>query len=429
MSNALAIATVTAALGQIALRAAKSAVPGAGLATGRPEEAASNGSHHRVHVYLYQVNPNGALRNLDLPTRSGDGMTVARPSAALDLHYLIAFYGDPSELEGERMLGAVVRDLHAHPLLSRDDIQTAITGNSILSSSDLVDAFERVRFTPLSLSLEELSKLWSVFFQTRHAVSVAYQAAVVTIEPDLAYRSSLPVLRRGVDDRGVTTILGPFASIAAVRFGLAGDETLSPPPPAFPGAQLGLTLFVSGINLGGVTSLRFVHPRLQAAKVLPVPTANRTANSLIVTLPNDAAAQTDFAAGIYSLTGMLPPVAGLDHTTNAIPMALAPRITNIQPNPSTPDSQGTVTVQVTCQPKVLPAQRAVLLFSDRETLANSRPDNSPATDTLSFAISNASTVTDALVRLRVDGVDSMPFIRIGTPPALTFDPAQRASIT
>ena len=428
MSNALAIATVTAALGQIVVNAARSAVPGVGLATGRPEEG-STSSVHRVHVYLYQVNPNGALRNLDLPTRDGDGGLVARPSAALDLHYLIAFYGDAGDLEGERMLGAVVRDLHTHALLTRDDIQAVVTGSGILGTSDLADAVERVRFTPLALSLEEMSKLWSVFFQTRHAMSVAYQASVVTIEPDLPYRAPLPVLRRGVDNRGVTTVLGPFPSLSTLKFGLPGDESVTPPPPAFPSAQLGLTMFLSGSNLGQVTALRFAHPRLPAAKVLPVPIGNRTSSQLMAPLPDDVAAQTEWAAGVYTMMGMLPPIAGLDRATNSLPFALAPRITNIQPNPLVRDGAGAVTAQITCHPMVLPAQRAVLLLGDREALAAPRPDTDPPTDTLSFVIENAQPVASALVRLRIDGVDSLPFVRVGTPPVLAFDPAQSVRIT
>ena len=176
MSNALAIATVTTALAQIVRGAAQSIVNGAEVVTGRPDPNATPG--HRIHLFLYQVSPNGAMRNNDLPTQSSDGKIVTRPTVALDLHYLLAFYGSEADLETQRMLGAVVRDLHARPILSRQMILDAIASQQFLSGSNLADAIEKVKFTPLVVSLEEMSKLWSVFFQTPYALSIANQGTV-----------------------------------------------------------------------------------------------------------------------------------------------------------------------------------------------------------------------------------------------------------
>src|SRR5207237_9390379 len=41
-----------------------------------------------------------------------------------------------------------------------------------------------VKITMANLSTDELSKLWSVFFQVPYQLSVAYQASVLLIEPD-----------------------------------------------------------------------------------------------------------------------------------------------------------------------------------------------------------------------------------------------------
>ena len=110
MSNALAIATVTTALARIVEKAAQSVVTGAEVVTGRPDSGATPA--HRVHLFLYQVSANAAMRNNDLPSRSPDGNLAGRPTIALDLHYLLAFYGSDANLEPQRMLGAVVRDLN-----------------------------------------------------------------------------------------------------------------------------------------------------------------------------------------------------------------------------------------------------------------------------------------------------------------------------
>ena len=91
MSNHLAIATVTAALGQIAQSAAESAVSGTALRFGRPPQAATDDK--QINIYLYQVGPHAGLRNADLPSRDATGKLSGRPRAALVLHYLISFYG------------------------------------------------------------------------------------------------------------------------------------------------------------------------------------------------------------------------------------------------------------------------------------------------------------------------------------------------
>ncbi len=80
------------------------------------------------------------------------------------------------------MLGAVVRDLHTHPMLTRQMIADAINEYSDLSGSNLAGEIEKVKFTPAPLSLDELSKLWSVLFQTPHALSIVYQASVLLID-------------------------------------------------------------------------------------------------------------------------------------------------------------------------------------------------------------------------------------------------------
>jgi len=426
MSNALAIATVTAALGRVVHRAALSAVPGADLATGRPEDS-TGVSAHRVHLYLYQVTPNGTLRNADLPTRSSDGAVVARPTAALDLSYVIAFYGDAGTLEPERMLGAVVRDLHRHSVLTRDDLRAGI-GSGDLAASDLAEAVELVKLTPTPLTLEELSRLWSVFFQTRHAVSVTYQASVVTIESDVPSRPVLPVLLRGAGDRGVTTVVGPFPALERVEAGLAGDELLVPKPPAFPSAQLGLTLFIRGRNLAEAQAVRFVHPRLTAPLSIAIPPAAASGHTLQVALPNNAAAQNAWAAGIMAMSVDLPPVDGLERQTNALPLALAPIIQAIGPTPLARDADGNVPVQVTCRPKVRWTQRAALLVDGHEVPAAPRDDDSPPTATLNFLILGPRAAANAVVQLRVDGVDSMPLARAGSPPVFGFDPAQQVTV-
>ena len=427
MSNALAIATVTTALAQIVRRAVQSVIPGADVLTERPDNTPVG--QPRARLFLYQVSSNGALRNADLPTRTAEGALTTRPTAALDLHYLLAFYGNEGDLEPQRMLGAAVRDLHAKPVLMRQAVVDAVASEPFLTGSNLADAVEQVKFTPIALSLEELSKLWSVFFQAPYALSVAYQGTVVLIESEESAQAALPVLRRGPEDQGVETRLGPFPILENVHVGAPPDANRRPRPPSYPSLQLGTIVTLGGRHLGGDSvSVRFEHARLGLTNTIVVPPADRSADELKVTIPDDAAAETAWAAGLHTVTV----VAGsgtTERSTNALPISFAARVRAIAPpSPVSRDGAGTVTLTITCGPQVRPSQRAAILIADREVAAAPHPSD---TGTLQFIVDNAPVVTDTIVRLRVDGIDSLPFKRQETPPPprLVFDEAQRVTIT
>jgi hypothetical protein len=441
MSNALAIATVTAALGHIVHAAAEEiGVGSVGLDFGRPTAIGDVQSTRKVHVYLYQVSPNAAQRNNDLPTRGADGKLTSRPQAALDLHYLIAFYGNQQTLEADRMLGAAIRSLHARPLLSRQAIRSAISNHPELSSSNLADALERVRFTPAAVSLDELSKLWSVLFQTPHALSVVYHANAVLIEAEESGPSALPVLKRGKADRGVESMpdtVSPFPNLESIHIGAAEDMGSNPLPPSYPAAQLGTCLILRGSNFSGDTvevefkHSRFSepnHPQFLASKKISVLPADRTSTEVRVAVPNDLAAQTEWRAGPYAVS-VLVRSGGKTRITNTLPLLFAPRISVISPaNPIARDGGGSVTLIITASPETLRVQTSTLLLADRETPAESRAmDN----DSLQFVLLDAPVVTDTVVRLRVDGVDSIPFKRVDTPSPtrFEFEANQRVTIT
>jgi len=201
VSNYLAPATVTAAL-KIALENALAADPSSlarEVTIGRPDTLENNGNASGVNIYLFQAVPNVTWRNADLPTRSAGGALVQRPRVALDLHYLLTFYGNEANLEDQRLLGHVVSTLHDEPLLTRARIAEAIADadfSTFLADSDLASEIEQVKFIPLSFNLEELSKLWSVFFQTPYHLSMAYVASVIFIERQPMPDRALPVQTR-----------------------------------------------------------------------------------------------------------------------------------------------------------------------------------------------------------------------------------------
>ena len=201
MSNHLAVATVTATLRDLLQTAALQAVAGADVTTKRPEKAMTDGTDKAgINIFLYQVATNAALNNVREPTRNASGQILQRPQVALNLHYLLSFQGADAELEPQRLLGSTVVALRTQPVLSPDAIHKVINGGAypFLAQSDLDQQIDLVRFTPIDLSLEELSKLWSVFFQVPYMLSIAYIASVVLLEADVTPITIQPVLVRGI---------------------------------------------------------------------------------------------------------------------------------------------------------------------------------------------------------------------------------------
>ena len=188
MSNFLAIATVTAALRHAAAGARRRRRPRRrqGHARADPADARTR-RRPAVNMFLYQVSPNAALRNDDLPTRGGRRARSAPPAPPLDLHYLLTVFGDDNELEPQHLLGSAMgaarrpassrRDRRSPSRRSRRPIRRRRSGQSDLGRPGRA----RSKLTPLPLTHEELSKLWSVF-QTPYRLSVAYQASVVLLE-------------------------------------------------------------------------------------------------------------------------------------------------------------------------------------------------------------------------------------------------------
>lgn len=183
MSDFLSVAVVTAAMQTIIQQVLKDTVAGVTVRIG-PPRAPGPAVGPEVNLYLYMVSPNDSLRNDDLPTRSHSGELLHRPAVAVDLHYIITFYGE-QDLASERMMARLATHFHANPILSPDIIRTTISPSGsfhYLSESNLADAPEPVRLCPYYPTSEELSKLWTVFFQMAHRVSLQYTASPIVMD-------------------------------------------------------------------------------------------------------------------------------------------------------------------------------------------------------------------------------------------------------
>lgn len=199
MSNYLAIAAVTAALRDTVQSAALSAVSGADVVLKRPATVNTDGQDKAaINLFLYQAAPDPTWGYLDLPTRNSQGVLVRRPQMALNLDYLLSFHGSELLMEPQRLLGSVLTALHAYPILAVEGIRQAIATHAYLTSDALFDQIEPVKLSQMHLSLEELSKLWSVFFQIPYTLSIVYRVSPVFIEVQLDTRTVQVVAKDGV---------------------------------------------------------------------------------------------------------------------------------------------------------------------------------------------------------------------------------------
>jgi hypothetical protein len=385
MSNFLAIATVTAALQDVLQPAVSQAVGLAKVGFSRPD--ASNQQTPLVNIYLYQVTPNAAYRNADLPTRRNDGSLVQKPQVAIDLHYLFTFHGNDDQLEPQRLLGAVATALNAQPLLSKQNIVNATSHFSFLSKSNLADQIERIKFTPTSLSLEEFSKLWSVFFQIEYSLSAAFQASVVLMESDDTPREALPVLARNLY---VSTFRSPNI-----------DRVISQAGPDAPIAA-GSTLLIQGQQLrGGDATL------IGIEGVERVPTAITDA---MITLPLPA----NVHAGVQGLQVIqkknmgTPPTAHRGFESNVAPFVLRP---TIGVTSAVASVSGGTDVVLNLTPNIGIGQRAVLLL---DSLPGD-PVRSFMSQPVVSAVDSSQVIINIhgvpggkyLVRVQIDGAESL----------------------
>ena len=411
MSNAAAIAAVTLTLQTIlgdGVRADAN-LNDTTVTLLPPDKARGNNNANQLNLFLYQVLPDAAWRNMDIPSQVSPGET-GNPPLAVTMHYMLTAFGRDNDIGvpfGHYLLGQAMSVLFDHALLGSDEIRNATA--VALPGSDLHRQVERVRITWQPLSLEEISKLWTGL-ATQYRLSVIYEVSVALIESTRASRTALPVLTRGANDKGVLaqgSLISPFPSIDDIT--LPNNQTA---------AHLGDTLTLTGQHLdGSAVGVVFNHP-LWSAPIEVAPLPGNTATSLQVLLPNAPAA---WPAGFYTIAVMVQrPGETYRRSTNVLAFPLAPRITVA---PATTPAAPSIVYTVNSNPEIRPDQRASLLIAGTEVLADPHPAQ---TAILTFTVAGL-TPSPYFVRLRVDGVDSILVNRAVTPPV--FDPTQKVTVS
>ncbi|MBC6474075.1 MAG: DUF4255 domain-containing protein [Hormoscilla sp. GM102CHS1] len=396
---------------------------GIGTVTTKPlDEARKDDNSNQINIFLYQTLPNSAWRNMNMPKKVKPGET-GKPALALNLYYLITAYEKTNDtndqLQDQKLLGIAMRVLHDHPLIRSQDIERAIRNESglleqsqidMLKNSNLENQIERIAITPTTLSLEDLSRLWGTF-QTGYRLSAAYEVSVVLIESKRPVKTPLPVLMIGSDDKGIiaqTGLIPPVPGLTAIK--LPKNQYYF---------TVGNDLILEGHNLNSENGENGVevhcqHPLTDPIVLTPIAATDQ---QIMVTLNGNP---HQWRSGFYTVTVKVVQ-EGRDRVTNALTFPLVPEVT-------IPDREITNELTLTCNPPVQREQLIALLLGSQEIPYQFTeeaenlplPEESGPQSELTFNVSNV-TPGEYVVRLRVDGVDSVPIDFTQQPPIFKED--------
>ena len=398
MSNHLAIATVTAALKKMLQEGISHDIPGAQVTTARPDVANGNISGASINLFLYHAMPNTAWRNADLRTRRPKGELVKHGQASLDLYYLLTFYGNEQRLEPQRLMGSAVQTLVDHPQLTQPMIQEATGSMTDLADSALGDQMQMVRFFPADITTEELSRIWSVFFQIPYSLSFAYQGTAVIIQGRKPGKSALPVRSR----RFYTTPVRPVIEKITTSGELNEPITLDS------------HLILKGRGLKG--DITQVH--LGKARLTPQRVNENTVELTLPTLaPSEISALRAGAQGIRIAQIPNPPPRDVDYAvlSNLMSVVLCPSIRQgtdgitVQTVIPLEDGHCAATITVTVDMTVSPQQTTFLMLNkaDRTGKTYIIRGEHLTEDTITLTFNLTEVLSGVyLARVQVDGAES-----------------------
>ncbi len=393
MGDYRTVAAITGVL-QNLLQQAVAVLPGAHVRTGRPERVGVEHPAGVVNVFLYQVAPNATFRNTDLPTRRSDGTLVQRPRVALDLYYLLSFYGEDREQIPQKLLGLTVSALNAwpYPILGPEPPAQAV--------AEFPDP-ALLTFSPVTLTLEELSKFW-LMFQLPYALSIAYRGSVALIDSSLAPPPpALPVRR---------------PPIVAVGILSAPHVDAVSPPQVSPGGSFTVTGSGFGAQGSGI------EVRIGSAAVAP---GSSSAGSLAVALPDGLPAGPLPLQVIRQVMMGDPPTASTVAESNVASFVLLPAVLQATFTPADPAaSEASPAITVSLAPAVARGQQAALFLDEKDAPAGRAPHaysipagSGTAGTSLTFSAAGVAAAT-YLVRVQVDGAAS-PLSTDDTPGSPT----------
>lgn len=407
----------------------------------------SNNAENRVNLFLHLVTHNPGWRNFDLPSLSNNGQTqTGNPPLALDLHYLLTVYGS-EPWQSEALLGYALMMFHQSPVLTRNDVQAALTArsgsnypysgyplNNSLGLCGLNDQSELLKITPESMSREEMAWLWTAL-KADYRLTFPFKVSVALMLPDLSPALAFPVLQ---------TSFSPPPPPPPPAIPPPAPQVVLPNAPPFllaisyssgqGGAQPDDQVTLTGEFLTGANRVVLTHAQLGIS--FPVTPDTVTAGQVQFTLPPlppmPAAPPTPpYPAGAYQVAvqwwDALQQI--VVQATNNFPMAVTYWLPATQSPATAPIGSDLGVTLADFAPPVWAGQRVQLVLSGTVSgnvlsfTGEAQPvlSSSPQTSVNFLFPSSLPTGETYLARMVVDGISSQVQFKIPTvgPPSFT----------
>jgi hypothetical protein len=175
MSDYTAIADVGDTLVELLRVNIQDLIPADSIALVSPGEIEGK-DNIRLSLFLYQVSENTYLKNMEMENLGASRLKA--PPLALELYYMLTSYPSPGiqdrterTEEEHSILGRAMQILYENPVL---------TGSALKGSLSAYDTELHVIVT--SMSLDDMSKIWSTFKEKSFRPSVCYLVTPVKIE-------------------------------------------------------------------------------------------------------------------------------------------------------------------------------------------------------------------------------------------------------
>lgn len=196
MSDATAIGMVSESLRNL-LVGEMTITPAVNVTILAPDEP---GGNRRINLFLYKVQENPFLKNMDWQVRPGAPTQLIPPPLSLTLYYLLTPYSQNDPQTGNaaahEILGEAMRVFYENPIVPETYL---VLG--------LQDSRERLKIALNSLDLDELGRVWATFTEP-FRLSVLYEISVVQL--DMLTESERAMAQR-VRQIGVPEVRAPFS--------------------------------------------------------------------------------------------------------------------------------------------------------------------------------------------------------------------------
>ncbi len=399
MSSALALSAVTSALqtalGLVYNSSALGTITVSAIAPDLIESKYGIGadSGPLVNLFLHQVTPNAAWRNIDLPSLAADGATrLKNPPLALDLHYLLTAYAS-DDTEAEALLGYAILMLHENPILPRSLITSLLgtlapgTYNNALQASGLSAQIEMIKLAPATLGREEMAWLWTAL-KADYRPTFPFQASVVLMRNDNPTAFSLPVLTRNI----------------VVQPGVSAQLFIVQPPNDQSPALVGDTIKITGSALSAANQISISNPATFVTYNFTPPAGSVQATSVSFQIPDDPA---NLPSGVCQVSLIFKDSNGIvtQHTNNVV-IGIGLKIA-AAPAPAAAASGGGTLITLSCDPQVRPSQKIYLVLNSQSgngSFVAAAEPIAAQTAALSFQFAPALAADTYSAGLQVDGV-------------------------